>query len=339
MKIISENIKLQVIYTFYRQSIIMKSERILVIGSNGQIGSVLVEYLRGIYGENGVVASDMREPQIKQDYFEKLDATDGVALNGIVKKYGITQIYHLAAILSARGEADPLNTWQINMQTYFNVLEAARANGVRKIFYPSSIAVFGDQVDVTAEQYSYLDPTTVYGISKAAGENWSNYYFKRYGLDIRSVRYPGIISYQSMPGGGTTDYAVDIYHKAVLGQPFECFLKEDTTLPMIYMSDAMDATVRLMEASADQIKVRTGYNLAGMSFSPKEIAASIQKIIPSFEISYKPDFRQGIAESWPQIIDDSEARKDWGWRPTYSLDKMTEEMITELKKKYNTVEI
>ncbi|REA62373.1 NAD-dependent epimerase [Dyadobacter luteus] len=316
-----------------------KSERILVIGSNGQIGSVLVEYLRGIYGENGVIASDLREPELKQDYFEKLDASDAFALAGIVKKHGITQIYHLAAILSAKGELDPLNTWQINMQTYFNVLEAAREHGVKKIFYPSSIAVFGENVDVTAEQFSYLDPATVYGISKAAGENWSNYYFKRYGLDIRSLRYPGIISYQSMPGGGTTDYAVDIYHKAVKGEHFECFLKEDTTLPMIYMSDAMDATVRLMEASADQIKVRTGYNLAGMSFSPKEIADSISKIIPGFEISYKPDFRQQIAESWPQHIDDSVARKDWGWRPAYNLDKMTAEMISELQKKYKTAKV
>ena len=317
----------------------MKSERILVIGANGQIGSVLVEYLRGIYGENKVIASDLREPELKTDYFEKLDATDAAGLSHIVRKHKITQIYHLAAILSANGEKEPLKTWDINMQTYFNVLEAARENGVKKIFYPSSIAVFGAHVDVTAEQYSFLDPATVYGISKAAGENWSNYYFKRYGLDIRSLRYPGIISYQSMPGGGTTDYAVDIYHKAVKGEHFECFLKENTTLPMIYMSDAMDATVRLMEASGDQINVRTSYNLAGMSFSPKEIAASIKKVIPGFEISYKPDFRQDIADSWPQQIDDSIARKDWGWRPSYTLDKMTEEMISELQKKYNTVKI
>jgi threonine 3-dehydrogenase len=255
----------------------------------------------------------------------------------IVAKYKVTQIYHLAAILSAKGEQEPLKTWHINMQTYFNVLEAARANGVSKIFYPSSIAVFGDQVDDKAEQWSYLDPATVYGISKTAGENWSNYYFKRYGMDIRSLRYPGIIGYQSMPGGGTTDYAVDIYHKAVKGEVFECFLGEDTKLPMIYISDAMDATVRLMEAPKEKVTVRTGYNLAGMSFSPKEIAASIQKIIPEFKIVYKPDFRQEIADSWPKEIDDSTARKDWGWRPAYSLDKMTEEMITELRKKYQSV--
>ena len=315
----------------------MKSERILVIGANGQIGSVLVEYLRGIYGDNQVIASDLRVNSEKPDYFEVLDATNGRALSGIVKRHSITQIYHLAAILSAKGEQDPLNTWQINMQTYFNVLEAGRENGVKKIFYPSSIAVFGAHVQDTADQFSYLDPSTVYGISKAAGENWSNYYFSRYGMDIRSLRYPGIISYQSMPGGGTTDYAVDIYHKAVKGELFECFLKEDTTLPMIYMSDALDATVRLMEAPAEKISVRTGYNLAGMSFSPKEIFESIRKIIPGFEISYKPDYRQAIAESWPKHINDSEARADWGWRPAYSLDKMTEEMILELRKKYEIV--
>ena len=317
----------------------IKSERILVIGANGQIGSVLVEYLRGIYGENRIIASDINEPASRPDYFEKLDATDSYALSGLMRKHKITQIYHLAAILSAKGEENPLQTWHINMQTYFNVLEAARENGIHKIFYPSSIAVFGDQTNITAEQYSYLDPATVYGISKAAGENWSNYYFKKYGLDIRSLRYPGIISYQSMPGGGTTDYAVDIFHKAVKGEHFECFLKADTLLPMIYMNDAMDATVRLMEASKDQINIRTSYNLAGMSFSPKEIADNIRKVIPGFEISYKPDYRQDIADSWPQQIDDTPARKDWGWRPAYTLDKMTEEMIVELRKKYHLAKI
>jgi threonine 3-dehydrogenase len=317
--------------------IAMRTECILVIGANGQIGSVLVEYLREIYGTDQVIASDIRQPEVTTGRFEKLDATDANAVAAIVAKYKVTQVYHLAAILSAKGEQEPLKTWHINMQTYFNVLEAARTNGVSKIFYPSSIAVFGDQVDDKAEQWSYLDPATVYGISKTAGENWSNYYFKRYGMDIRSLRYPGIIGYQSMPGGGTTDYAVDIYHKAVKGEVFECFLSEDTKLPMIYISDAMDATVRLMEAPKEKVTVRTGYNLAGMSFSPKEIAASIQKIIPEFKIVYKPDFRQEIADSWPKEIDDSTARKDWGWRPAYSLDKMTEEMITELKKKYQSV--
>ncbi|WP_082217186.1 NAD-dependent epimerase/dehydratase family protein [Dyadobacter psychrophilus] len=315
----------------------MKSECILVIGANGQIGSVLVEYLREIYGVGNVVASDIRLPEQETGLFENLDATDGNALAALVKKYKVTQIYHLAAILSAKGEQEPLKTWHINMQTYFNVLEAARENNVAKIFYPSSIAVFGDNVDSKAEQWSYLDPATVYGISKAAGENWSNYYFQRYGMDIRSLRYPGIIGYQSMPGGGTTDYAVDIYHKAVQGEAFECFLEASTTLPMIYISDAMDATVRLMEAPKDKISVRTSYNLAGISFSPQEVAASIGKIIPDFKITYKPDFRQKIAESWPAQIDDMQARKDWGWRPAYNLDKMTEEMISELKKKYQSV--
>ncbi len=320
----------------------MKAEHILVIGANGQIGSVLVRYLRGIYGHNNVIASDLRASGVEahgvqDDYFEKLDATDGKALAGIVKKHRITQIYHLAAILSANGEKEPLKTWDVNMQTYFNVLEVARENGVKKIFYPSSIAVFGDHVDGIAEQYSFLDPSTVYGISKAAGENWSNYYFKRYGLDIRSLRYPGIISHQSLPGGGTTDYAVDIYHKAVKGEHFDCFLSAQTTLPMIYMNDAMDATIRLMEASSDRISIRTGYNLSGMSFSPKQIVSSIRKFIPAFEVSYIPDYRQQIADSWPQHIDDTVARKDWGWRPSYTLDKMTEEMITELRKKYHLV--
>jgi nucleoside-diphosphate-sugar epimerase len=315
----------------------MKSENILVIGANGQIGSVLVEYLREIYGVNHVVASDLRKPEVESGIFELLDATDANALSAIVKKFKVSQIYHLAAILSAKGEQEPLKTWHINMQTYFNVLEVARENNVEKIFYPSSIAVFGEQVDTTAEQWSYLDPATVYGISKAAGENWSNYYFKRYGMDIRSLRYPGIISYQSMPGGGTTDYAVDIYHKAVKGEQFECFLKAETTLPMIYITDAMDATVRLMEAPKEKISVRTSYNLAGISFSPEEVAASITKWIPDFKITYKPDFRQQIAESWPKQIDDAQARKDWGWRPTYNLDKMTEEMIKELTRKYKPV--
>ena len=316
----------------------MKSERILIIGANGQIGSVLVDFLRGIYGENNVTGADLREPEIVKGPFEKLDATDGDAVARVVKKYKISQVYHLAAILSAKGEQEPLKTWQINMQTYCNVLEAAREYGVRQVFYPSSIAVFGAGTNGEAKQNSMLNPATVYGISKVAGENWSNYYFKRYGVDIRSLRYPGIIGYQSMPGGGTTDYAVDIYHKAVKGEHFECFLKSDTTLPMIYISDALDATVRLMEAPADRIAVRTGYNLAGMSFSPAEIAASIRKVIPDFEVSYQPDFRQEIAESWPQNIDDSEARKDWGWRPSYSLEKMTKEMILELRKKYDLVE-
>jgi threonine 3-dehydrogenase len=311
----------------------MKQEHILVTGANGQIGSVLAEYLRGMYGEQKVLATDLRVPLKGDPHFEILDATNTAAVATVVKKYNITQIYHLAAILSAKGEENPMRTWEINMGSYFNILEAAREAKVKKVFYPSSIAVFGASVRSGAKQDSYLDPATVYGISKAAGENWSNYYFKKYGLDVRSLRYPGIISHQAMPGGGTTDYAVDIYHRAVNGEHFECYLNKDTTLPMIYMSDAIDATVRLMEAPADRLTVRTAYNLAGMSFSPAEITASIQKLIPGFQISYKPDGRQAIAESWPERVDDSQARKDWGWRPVYNLDKTTVEMISALKKK------
>ena len=312
----------------------MKSERVLVIGANGQIGSVLVEYLRGIYGENKVIASDLREPELKTDYFEKLDATDAAGLSLIVRKHKITQIYHLAAILSANGEKEPLKTWDINMQTYFNVLEAARENGVKKIFYPSSIAVFGAHVDVTAEQYSFLDPATVYGISKAAGENWSNYYFKRYGLDIRSLRYPGIISYQSMPGGGTTDYAVDIYHKALTDGSYECFLKDDTRMPMMYMDDAIRATIGIMEAPIGKIKIRSSYNLSAMDFTPTEIADEIKKHIPEFQITYNPDFRQKIADSWPSSIDDSSAREDWAWKPEFNMANMTEDMLLHLREIY-----
>lgn len=316
----------------------MDSDTILIVGSNGQIGTVLLEYLRELYGVNRVIGSDIREPEISTGPFEKLDANDARALAGIIRKYKVTQVYHLAAILSASGEKDPLQTWEINMQTYFNVLEAARENKVRKIFYPSSIAVFGEGLGAEATQFVNLEPATVYGISKVAGENWSKYYFNKYGLDIRSLRYPGIISYQSPPGGGTTDYAVDIYHKAVKGEHFDCFLKPDTTLPMIYISDALDATVRLMEAPASKINIRAGYNLAGVSFSPEEIYASIKAWIPDFSISYNPDFRQKIAESWPDKIIDTEARTDWGWRPSYDLEKITREMITELRKKYHLVE-
>ena len=316
----------------------MDSDTILIVGSNGQIGTVLLEYLREIYGLSRVIGSDIREPEITTGPFEKLDANDAKALSVIIRKYKVTQVYHLAAILSASGEKDPLHTWEINMQTYFNVLEAARENGIKKIFYPSSIAVFGEGLGDEVTQFVKLEPSTVYGISKVAGENWSKYYFNKYGLDIRSLRYPGIISYQSPPGGGTTDYAVDIYHKAVKGEHFDCFLKPDSTLPMIYISDALDATVRLMEAPSSKISIRSAYNLAGVSFSPEEIYASIKKQIPDFSISYKPDFRQKIADSWPKKIIDTEARADWGWRPTYDLEKITSEMISELRKKYHLVE-
>ncbi len=316
----------------------MKQEQILVIGANGQIGSVLVAHLRNIYGEDHIIASDLREPLIAAGKFIKLDATDMQALANVVQRNKVTQIYHLAAILSAKGEQDPMFTWNVNMQSFFNVLETARTFGVQKIFYPSSIAVFGDHAPKQhTPQWSALDPLTVYGISKVAGENWAQYYFQRYGLDVRSVRYPGIISYQSMPGGGTTDYAVDIFHKAVHNEHFECFLKPDSRLPMIYMDDVLNGTLQLMEAPAEHIKVRTSYNLAAISFTPEEIAREIKQYQPDFSISYQPDFRQAIADSWPDSIDDSAAREDWGWKPEFDLTATTVEMLTRLKAMMATV--
>ncbi|MDW3208845.1 MAG: NAD-dependent epimerase/dehydratase family protein [Reichenbachiella sp.] len=313
--------------------------RSLIIGAGGQLGTVLTQALRNIYGNDQVVRSDMRMLDNITGPFEVIDATDASRIEDVVKQYQIEEIYHLAAILSANGEKNPLGTWEINMKTLFNVLEVSRLNGVKKVFYPSSIAVFGSEVDQTnTPQASFLNPSTVYGISKAAGENWAQYYFQRYGLDVRSLRYPGVIGYQSLPGGGTTDYAVDIYHKAIEGENFSCFLEENTTLPMIYMDDAIRATIELMQAPKESIKTRTSYNLAGMSFSPAEIAASIQELYPDFKITYEPDFRQQIAASWPQSIDDSRAREDWGWQPAYDLKSMTADMIKNLKLQYSTAE-
>ncbi|MCB0523264.1 MAG: NAD-dependent epimerase/dehydratase family protein [Lewinellaceae bacterium] len=313
----------------------MKQDKILIIGAGGQIGTVLTAALRDAFGEQHVIASDLRPLENQAGPSEVLNALDAKALAELVKKHSITQIYHLAAILSAKGEADPMKSWEINMGSLFNVFETARNLSIQKVFYPSSIAVFGrEAAPRNTPQFEVLIPETVYGISKVAGENWANYYFRRYGLDVRSVRYPGIIGYQSMPGGGTTDYAVDIYHCAVKNQPFECFLQENTPLPMIYMDDAIRGTIELMNAPAEQVKVRTSYNLAGMTFTPKEIAESIKKEIPEFQISYKPDFRQAIADSWPGSIDDSTARADWGWKPAYDLDGMTRDMLLQLKKQY-----
>ncbi|WP_148781511.1 NAD-dependent epimerase/dehydratase family protein [Aquimarina intermedia] len=308
---------------------------ILIVGANGQLGSVLTKSLQEKFGVEHVVASDLREKENADGIFEIIDATDRNRIESVVKQYKITQIYHLAAILSARGEENPLQTWDINMQTLFNVLEVARLNEVVKVFYPSSIAVFGEGANQTqTPNDAYLDPATVYGISKAAGENWAQYYFLRYGLDVRSLRYPGVIGYQSLPGGGTTDYAVDIYHKAVLEEEFNCFLEEDTMLPMIFMEDAVRATLELMDAPKEHIKVRTSYNLAGASFAPKDIAAALQKIYPKFEVKYTPDFRQKIAAKWPNSIDDSSARDDWGWQPEYDLNRMTQVMVEKLKLQY-----
>ncbi len=310
----------------------MSKEKILVIGASGQIGSVLTDALRHTFGTSNVVASDIRESSHGDLFFEKLNVLDAGQLAGLVDKHQITQIYHLAAILSAKGEANPLGTWEFNMTGLFNVLEIAREKKLAKVFFPSSIAVFGKEIPrQNTPQNAVLLPTTVYGMSKTAGELWSQYYFNRYGVDVRSLRYPGVIGWQSEPGGGTTDYAVDIFHYAVAGRNFPCFLRQDTRLPMIYMDDAVRATLELMEAPAGQISVRTSYNLAGMSFNPAELAASIKQKLSAFEISYEPDFRQAIADSWPQSIDDSKAREDWHWQPKFDLDAMVEDMILHLK--------
>lgn len=313
----------------------MKKDNILIIGAGGQIGAVLTDALREVYGADHVIASDLRPLDGHEGPTEILNALDGAALEEVVKKWRINQIYHLAAILSATGEQDPQRAWQINMQSLFNVLEIARQRSLSKVYFPSSIAVFGrEAARQMTPQFEVLIPETVYGISKVAGENWSNYYYRRYGVDVRSLRYPGIIGYQSMPGGGTTDYAVDIYHYAARQQSYACFLRADTRLPMLYMPDAIRATLELMEAAANKVAVRTSYNLAGMSFTPAEVTASIQRSVPDFKVSYQPDFRQAIADSWPETIDDTAARHDWGWKPEFDLDAMTVDMLHHLGQKY-----
>ncbi|WP_024770671.1 NAD-dependent epimerase/dehydratase family protein [Aquimarina macrocephali] len=310
---------------------------ILVIGANGQLGSVLTESLKQKFGSSNVIASDLRSREGYEGSFEIIDATDINRIEEVVVQYKVTQVYHLAAILSAKGEETPLRTWDINMKTLFNVLEVSRQHNIDRVFFPSSIAVFGEGAPIeNTPNDAYLDPATVYGISKAAGENWAQYYFLRYGLDVRSIRYPGVIGYQSLPGGGTTDYAVDIYHKAVLGEEFSCFLKEDATLPMIFMEDAIRATLELMDAPKEDINMRTSYNIAGISFSPAEVVAEIRKLYPDFKIKYDPDFRQEIAARWPKSINDSAAIKDWGWKPEFDLKSITSTMIQKLKEKYKT---
>ncbi|MCC9166427.1 NAD-dependent epimerase/dehydratase family protein [Pontibacter harenae] len=312
-------------------------EAVLVIGACGQLGSELTLELRNMYGGANVVAADISAPKQaalqESGPFEKIDVLDTQNLRELASKYKFTQIYHLAAVLSATGEKNPKFAWRLNMDGLFNVLDMALEQKVNKVYWPSSIAVFGPNTPRhNTPQLTVMDPNTVYGISKQAGERWCEYYFLKYGLDVRSLRYPGLIGYKALPGGGTTDYAVDIYHKALEQKAYECFLGENTYLPMMYMPDALKATIGLMHAPAEQIKVRDSYNLSAISFSPKEIAASIQKHIPDFKITYNPDYRQQIASSWPQTIDDSAARQDWGWQPNYDLDAMTEDMLANLKK-------
>lgn len=307
-------------------------EKILVIGACGQLGSELTNELGKLFGNNNVIASDISKPNaaIADFAFEQLDVMNADQLKTIVEDHTITQVYHLAAILSAKGEENPQWAWNLNMTGLLNVLELAKEKSLR-IYWPSSIAVFGPTTPrANTPQDTVMDPNTVYGISKLAGERWCEYYFEKYGVDVRSLRYPGLIGYKSLPGGGTTDYAVDIYHKALRNAPFECFLSENTYLPMMYMSDAIKATLDLMQAPAEQIKVRSSYNVSAISFSPKEMVESIKKQIPEFSATYKPDFRQKIADSWPDSIDDSVARNDWGWAPSYDLDKMTNDILQNL---------
>ena len=315
----------------------MITDTVLIIGANGQLGSVLSEELQKIHGKSNVIASDIYLNSAFDGIFEIIDATDIKAIEDIVNKYAINQIYHLAAILSAKGEKNPLRTWDLNMSMMLNVFEVARTSNVKKVFFPSSIAVFGDKAPLeNTPQSAILNPATVYGMSKAAGENWAQYYFNKHGLDIRSIRYPGVIGHQSMPGGGTTDYAVDIYHSAVKQEKYSCFLNPETKLPMIFMDDAIRSTIELMQAPKKNIKTRTSYNLGSMSFSPNEITEEIQKLYPNFKVEYNADFRQEIADKWPKSINDDEARKDWNWKPKYDLESMTVLMLEKLEKKYNT---
>ncbi len=312
----------------------MVKEKILVIGASGQIGVELTLALRKIYGNSNVVASDLREENdlLKgSGPYVSLDVMNKEMLHVQVIRQNITQVYLLAAILSATGEKNPGLAWNLNMQGLLNVLDIAREEKLHKVYWPSSIAVFGPtSPKKDCPQQTIIEPTTVYGISKYAGEFWCNYFFQRFGVDVRSLRYPGLISYKSAPGGGTTDYSVEIFHEALESKNYECFLNPDTYLPMMYMPDAIRATIELMEAPLEKISIRTSYNISAMSFSPKEIAAEIKKFIPEFEISYKPDYRQKIADSWPQSIDDSKARSDWGWKPEYDLPKMTRDMFENL---------
>ena len=306
---------------------------ILVLGAGGQVGSELVEKLRAKHGKNKVLATDVRELENQSGPFEVLNALDQEKLREIVDRYKISEIYHLVALLSATAEKQPEFGWKLNMETLFTVLDLAKEGKIKKVFWPSSIAVFGPNTPrQETPQHTVTDPTTVYGISKLAGERWCEYYAKNYGVDVRSIRYPGLIGYKSLPGGGTTDYAVDIYHKALESKSYECFLQKGTYLPMMYMEDAIRATIELMEAPSESIKIRSSYNLGGISFAPEEIAAEIKKHIPEFEITYAPDFRQKIAESWPGSINDTAAQQDWGWELHFDLKKMTEDMLKNLNK-------
>ncbi|MDX1363609.1 NAD-dependent epimerase/dehydratase family protein [Arenibacter latericius] len=307
---------------------------ILIIGACGQIGTELTLALRERYGNDQVIASDIREGNqslMESGPFEILDATDYKAVENVVMHYEIEEVYLMAAMLSATAEKFPMRAWDLNMNSLFHVLNLAKDKKINKVFWPSSIAVFGPTTPKEGTpQHTIMEPSTVYGISKQSGERWCSYYFKKYGVDVRSVRYPGLISWKTLPGGGTTDYAIDIFHNALASKKYKCFLNEGTKLPMMYMDDAIRATIAIMECDAEKITERSSYNLAGMSFTPAEITSSIRKQYPNFEIEYEPDFRQDIADSWPSSIDDSAAQRDWDWKSQFDLDKTTEEMIRNL---------
>lgn len=309
--------------------------KILIIGACGQIGTELTHKLRSLYGTDNVIASDIRKLNndvVNSGPFEVINALDFNQIEHLVEIHQITDVYLMAALLSATAEKNPAFAWDLNMNSLFHVLNLAKAKKIKKIFWPSSIAVFGPTTPKeNTPQYTIMEPSTVYGISKQTGERWCEYYHNLFGVDVRSIRYPGLISWTTEPGGGTTDYAVDIYHKALSDGKYECFLNSETKMPMMYMDDAIAATINIMKAPAEQIKIRSSYNLAAMSFTPTEIAAEIKKHIPELEVTYNPDFRQKIADSWPASIDDSRAREDWGWNHAFDLETMTIEMLQNLR--------
>ena len=310
-------------------------DTILIIGASGQIGTELVVTLRKIYGDANVIATDIRpmaDEELSTGPFEVLDIMDQKSLFDIVKKYKVTQVYLLAALLSATAEKNIELGWSLNMRSLSHVLDLAREKHIKKVYWPSSIAVFGPSTpSILTPQRTIMEPNTVYGISKLAGERWCEYYHEKFGVDVRSIRYPGLIGWKSATGGGTTDYAVHIFHEALKSGQYTSFLSENTTLPMMHMNDAIRATLEIMEAPAESIKIRSSYNVAGLSFSPKELAAVIQKHIPEFKMSYESDYRQAIADSWPKSIDDSEAKTDWNWKSSFNLQELTFDMLTNIK--------
>ncbi len=322
-----------VIFEFIKQHKNM-SVKILIIGACGQIGTELTQKLRAIYGTEQVIASDIRKLNtdvVNSGPFEVVNALDFNQIEHLVEKHQITDVYLMAALLSATAEKNPAFAWDLNMNSLFHILNLAKAKKIKKIFWPSSIAVFGPTTPKeNTPQYTIMEPSTVYGISKQSGERWCEYYHNIFGVDVRSIRYPGLISWSTPPGGGTTDYAVDIFYKAIADKKYECFLSSETKMPMMYMEDAINATINIMKSPAENIKIRSSYNLAAMSFTPTEIAAAIKKHIPEFTITYAPDFRQKIADSWPASIDDAAARKDWGWDHQYDLETMTRDMLEHL---------